>query len=112
MKSLDRRWSVARTLGLVLLFLVAVPTEAREQMVTITKEQWASLNNKLELWAYGFLAFLAKEAWDIFKNRGKNLVDIEKGIERINETMKGLATKEYVQEETRKAVSHYHDIQR
>ena len=95
---------------LVITQALAAPT--KEQMVTLTKDQWDSLNSKLELWAYGFLAFIAKEVWDIFKNRGKNLSYIEKSITAMNETIKSLVTKDEAQDISRREIKHYHDIQR
>lgn len=101
---------------LVLLGLMvtiqALGAPTKPEMVTLTKEQWDGLNNKLEIWAYGFLLFIAKELWDIFKNRGKNLADIEKSIEKMNESIKNLATKEYAREVARDEVLHARDLQR
>lgn len=89
---------------------LAAPTKS--EMMVITKEQWDSLNNKLGLWAYAFIAFIAKEIWESFKNRGKSLADIEKSISAINETIKGLATREDARRIARDEVKHYDDLQR
>lgn len=97
---------------LTTLALTALGAPTKAEVVTLTKDQWDSLNNKLELWAYGFLAFIAKEVWDIFKNRGKNLSDIEKSITAMNETIKSLVTKDEAQDISRREIKHYHDIQR
>ncbi len=96
-------------LGL-LVTIQAVGAPTKTEMVTLTKEQWDSLNSKLELWAYGFLAFLAKEVWEIVKGKGKKLGDIEMKVNQILTKLENVATKDEAREISRNEVKHYHEI--
>lgn len=100
---------------LVLLGLTGLQSEAAQtkpETITLTVEQWNALNQKLEYWIWGLLAFAARELWGFFKNKGKTLADLEKSNQQILAKLETLVTKDEAQEISRLEIKHYHDISR
>jgi hypothetical protein len=88
----------------------------KPEVITIPKEQWDSLNEKLNYWFIGIAAFVLKELWNAFRNKGKDIDTTLKALVASNTEIKitllNLATKEYVQEKAKEAVEHYHEVSR
>lgn len=102
-----------------LLLLTALPTQSKTKdpdEVVISKSDWDSLNVKLNAWLIAAAAFVAREFWGAYKNKGKDIDATLKMLVNSNTkmetTLQTLITRDDAREVAREEVKHYHDLQR
>lgn len=90
--------------------------EPDKDEIILSKTEWNALNQKLDLWLAAIVAFVVKEIYAAWKNKGKDIdatlkLLIDSNTE-IKTTLKSLATTDAARQISRDEIRHMLDLRK